>query len=102
VHAAIAGSDLMVEFDEPFHGIDALQTEPDSEIVKLAERLCDRKAGAVAFGTEGPYLNALGMQTVVLGPGDIDVAHQANEYLALDRIAPMQRILEGMIRHICM
>ena len=58
-------------------------------------------AGSVAFGTEGPYLNSLGMDTVILGPGDIDVAHQPNEYLALDRIEPMRRIVRELIKHFC-
>lgn len=102
VRAAVAGNGLTVEFDEPFHGIDALQTDPGSVIVKLAEELSGRQTASVAFGTEGPYLNALGMETVVLGPGDIDVAHQANEYLPLDRIEPMQRLVAGMIRRISM
>jgi acetylornithine deacetylase len=55
----------------------------------------------VAFGTEGPYLNAMGMDTVILGPGDIDQAHQANEYLSLNRIPPMLDILTKMVDHFC-
>ena len=79
-----------------------MHTAADSDIVRTAERLAGEPAGTVGFGTEGPYLNALGMDTVVLGPGDIDVAHQANEYLALDRIVPMKNIVREMIRHFCM
>lgn len=101
VRDAVADRDLKVEFCETFDGIDAMQTPRDAEIVRKAEELSGMTAGSVAFGTEGPYLNALGMQTVILGPGDISVAHQSNEYLPLDRIAPMQRIVEGMIRHFC-
>jgi len=55
----------------------------------------------VAFGTEGPYLNSMGMATVVLGAGDIEQAHQANEYLAMDRIKPMQALLGKLINHFC-
>jgi len=33
-------------------------------------------AGSVAFATEGPYLNQIGLQTLILGPGDIEQAHQ--------------------------
>lgn len=102
VRAAVADRDLKVEFLENFDGIDAMHTPFDTEIVQQAETLTGHKAGTVAFGTEGPFLNALGMQSVILGPGDIAVAHQSNEYLPLDRIAPMQTIVEGMIRHFCM
>lgn len=68
----------------------------------MAEKLAGEPAGSVGFGTEGPYLNALGMDTVVLGPGDIDVAHQANEYLDMDRIEPMRRIVRELIKHFCL
>lgn len=102
VRVAVADRNLEVDFCETFDGIDAMHTPHDAEVVRKAEELAGMAAGSVAFGTEGPYLNALGMQTVILGPGDISVAHQSNEYLPLDRIAPMQRIVEGMIRHFCM
>jgi acetylornithine deacetylase len=78
-----------------------MQTDSEAEIVRLAEKLAGEPTGAVAFGTEGPYLNAMGMDTVILGPGDIDQAHQANEYLVMDRIEPMIGILEQMIKHFC-
>ncbi len=102
VQAAVADRDLKVEFRETFHGIDAMHTPREAEIVRKAEELSGMTAGTVAFGTEAPYLNALGMETVILGPGDISVAHQSNEYLPLDRVASMQKIIEGMIRHFCM
>jgi acetylornithine deacetylase len=41
------------------------------------------------------------MDTVVLGPGDIDQAHQPDEYLALDRLTPMIDILKEMINTVC-
>ena len=51
----------------------------------------EQRAGTVAFSTEGPFLQALGMETVIFGPGSIDQAHQPDEYLALDRIAAGRR-----------
>ena len=37
--------------------------------------------GAAAFATDGGNLERLGVQTLVFGPGSIDVAHQADEYV---------------------
>ena len=102
VMQSLDGSGLKVEFDPAFSGLAPMETDSNAEIVKVAERLSGIKTGAIAFGTEGPYFNSMGMDTVVLGPGDIDQAHQANEYLALDRIKPMQKILKEMIQHFCM
>ena len=101
VSDAIAGSGLSAEYNSVFDGVPGFETDTNSEVIQIAERLCGRESGTVAFGTEGPYLNAMGMDTVVLGPGDIDQAHQANEYLSLERIPPMLDILTKMIGHFC-
>ena len=98
---AVDGSGLIIEFESIIPGIPAMHTDSEAEIVKIAERLAGEPAGAVAFGTEGPYLNSMGMATVVLGAGDIEQAHQANEYLAMDRIKPMQALLGKLINHFC-
>ena len=42
------------------------------------------------------------METVVLGPGDIAQAHQPDEFIALDRIGPGVKILEGLIERFCL
>ncbi|VAW86734.1 Acetylornithine deacetylase, partial [hydrothermal vent metagenome] len=52
--------------------------------------------------TEGPYLTELGIETIILGPGDIDQAHQPDEYLALDRIQPTVELLSKLIRQFCL
>jgi acetylornithine deacetylase len=84
-----------------FEGTPAMETPAGSAIVRSAEQLTGHTAEAVAFGTEGPYFNALGIDTVVLGPGDIDQAHQPDEYLAIDRIEPMLALLRGLIQRFC-
>jgi acetylornithine deacetylase len=99
---AIDGSGLTIEFASIIPGIPAMQTDAGAEIVKVAERLAGEPAGAVAFGTEGPYFNSMGMETVVLGAGDIAQAHQPDEYLALDRVQPMRTLLGRLITHFCM
>jgi len=101
VSESIAGSGLSVEYESIFDGIPGFETDINSEVIQVAEKLSGREPGTVAFGTEGPYLNAMGMDTVILGPGDIDQAHQANEYLSLDRIPPMLDILTRMVDHFC-
>ncbi|WP_373507638.1 M20/M25/M40 family metallo-hydrolase, partial [Thiocapsa sp.] len=59
-------------------------------------------AEAVNFGTEAPFLNQLGMETIVLGPGDIAQAHQPDEYLELDRIRPTLDLLRALIQRFCL
>jgi len=82
--------------------ISPFEQRADSELVQLAERLTGHPAEAVAFATEAPFLQALGMETIVLGPGSIDRAHQPDEYLELDQIQPCIALLQQCIRHYCL
>ncbi|MFA0809890.1 acetylornithine deacetylase [Microbulbifer epialgicus] len=81
-------------------------TEPfeqdiNSELLKVAEKLTGHSPESVAFCTEAPYLKSMNIDTIVLGPGDIDQAHQPDEYLGLDRINPMVEILRSLIARFC-
>jgi acetylornithine deacetylase len=97
----LQGSELGLDMRSLFPGTPAMETAPEAPIVRAAEQLTGHAAEAVAFGTEGPYLNALGMQTIILGPGDIAQAHQPDEYLALDRLQPTVDLLQSLIRRFC-
>jgi acetylornithine deacetylase len=73
----------------------------DGRLVRMLERLCGRAGGVVAFGTEGPFLQQLGMETVIFGPGAIDQAHQPDEFLDGTRIDPTVAILRQVIQDVC-
>jgi len=101
IEGALSGSGLMIDLRELHAAVPPFETPATAAIVRTAESLTGHAAEAVSFGTEGPFLNALGMQTVVLGPGDIACAHQPDEHLALDRIEPTITLLERAIRSLC-
>ena len=60
------------------------------------------RAQSVAFATEAPFLQQLGMETIVMGPGSIDLAHQPDEYLELMQIQPCITLLQQCIGHYCL
>ncbi|WP_444958811.1 acetylornithine deacetylase [Microbulbifer sp. ZKSA002] len=93
---------IQVEMASLFPGTAPFEQDAQSELVKVAEQLCGHPAESVAFGTEAPYLKSLNIDTIVLGPGDIDQAHQPDEFLALDRINPMVNILRDLIGRFCL
>lgn len=95
-----AGTPVSVE--PLFPGISAFEQGADSELVRACERLTHTSSQSVAFATEAPFLQALGMQTVVMGPGTIDCAHQPNEYLTFDQIDPAITLLTNLIAERCM
>ena len=94
---ALTGRGLELYTETLFPGTTPMATDPGAAIVQAAEELTGHPAESVAFGTEGPYLADMGMETVILGPGDIDQAHQPDEYLAVDRLEPYTDLLRGLI-----
>ncbi len=82
--------------------IESFSSHPGSALVAACERLTGTISTSAAFATEAPFLDALGIDTIVMGPGSIDQAHQPNEYLALDAIDPMIAVLKGLIQQFCL
>lgn len=94
-------SKLTLIYRPIFCGVPAFETAADAQFTQLTELLSGKKAQAVAFGTEAPYLNKLGLDTLVIGPGHIDQAHQANEYIPANQITPYCNLLQNLIKNIC-
>ncbi|MBL4868437.1 MAG: acetylornithine deacetylase [Pseudomonadales bacterium] len=85
-----------------YPGLPPFSGDEESEIVKVVETLTGQKAIAVAFGTEAPYYQQLGIQPVILGPGNVAQAHQPNEFLELYTLKPMIEIIVGAVSQLCL
>jgi acetylornithine deacetylase len=96
------GTGIRWEFLPLFHSTPPMHTHRDSPIVKSCERHSHAAAHAVAFCTEGPFLTELGIDTVILGPGNIAQAHQPDEFLELSSIQPCVDILSELIAEYCL
>jgi acetylornithine deacetylase len=44
----------------------------------------------------------MGMETVILGPGHIDQAHQPDEFIPLEHFAPTLELLRSLITRFCL
>src|SRR5690606_35068156 len=93
---------VRIDFAPLFPSVPPFEQAADSELVRLAERLTGYTAGSVAFATEAPYLQQLGCETLVLGPGDITCAHQPDEFLDTARLQPTVDLLRALIQHYCL
>jgi acetylornithine deacetylase len=91
-----------IELQTLFGGVPAFEEPATSAIVQAAEKLTGNSAESVAFATEAPFLQQLGMETIVMGPGSIDQAHQPDEFIALDQIQPAVNTLKALIRKFCL
>ncbi|MCG6121207.1 MAG: acetylornithine deacetylase [Microvirga sp.] len=86
---------------ELFAGFPGLDTAPDAPVATLAKRLAARNDHAkVAYGTEGGLFHEVaGVPTVIVGPGAIAQAHQADEWVAEDELAKCDAFVGRLIAH---
>ena len=98
---AIAHRDTTLESTTNYPPIPPFESNIDGDLVQTLAHHSGNTPGTAAFGTEGHFLQSLGMETTIFGPGSIDQAHQPNEYLARDQIAPATEILRHCIQRYC-
>jgi acetylornithine deacetylase len=91
-----------------FHLVNAypgLATAEDSPAVRLLASLLppDTPCTKVAFGTEGGLFRQQWDQTAVLvcGPGSIEVAHKADEFVEVSQIEACDRMLARLTDYLC-
>jgi acetylornithine deacetylase len=75
------------------------------ETAPIHSFLCEltgQSAGAsVSFATDAGWLQRLGMDCAIFGPGSIEVAHKPNEHLPKADLAAARPALERTIRRFC-
>ncbi len=77
------------------------ETSAQSPLVELLQNLTGKAGGTVAFGTEAAQMKALGAEAVVLGPGNIRVAHQTGEFVPIAELEGCVNILGRAIADLC-
>ena len=98
--AQATGTDIILS--SLFEGVDAFAEDEHSALVQTCEALTGKRSESVAFATEAPFMQQLGMQTVVLGPGSINQAHQPDEFIDTRQIEPAIAIIRGLIQKFCL
>jgi len=76
-----------------------LLTDPGIDFVAYVKKLLNNDAHSkVIFGTEGGlFQKRLGIPTLVCGPGNIDQAHKANEFISLKQLQKGGSFLDRLI-----
>ena len=74
-----------------------LSADPDRpEIRQLADHLSDPDPIRVSYGTEAGFFEALGLSTIVCGPGNMADGHQPNESIAMDQLTRGRDLLRAL------
>jgi acetylornithine deacetylase len=79
-------------------GFPGLETPASAPVVRLAKQLAGTDGHAkVAYGTEAGLFAAAGIPSVVIGPGSIEQAHKADEFVAISELAKCGGFLDKLI-----
>lgn len=85
-----------------FPGAPAFLADQDSSLLRAVESLTGTAGVSVAFGTEAPHLQKLGMDTIIFGPGHIEQAHQPDEYMSVDMVEAGIGYIRRIIEKACL
>jgi acetylornithine deacetylase len=78
-----------------------LALDPESPAVAFAREVSGANAvETVAYGTEAGLFQKAGIPAVVCGPGSIDQAHKADEFLALSELAACEGFLRKVLARV--
>ena len=64
----------------------------------IAQLVDNSQLSKVAYATEGGQFQAAGIHTIICGPGSINQAHKADEYIELAQLARCDHFLSELIR----
>ncbi|MGY2168291.1 acetylornithine deacetylase [Pseudomonas gingeri] len=71
-----------------------LATDPQSQAAQLIAQFCGSSDfSTVAFGTEGGLFDAIGIPTVVCGPGSMDQGHKPDEFVSVEQLQACDAML---------
>ncbi len=78
-----------------------LATSEHSQAAQLIAQICgSAEFTTVAFGTEGGLFDAIGIPTVVCGPGSMDQGHKPDEYIAVEQLEKCDAMLERLVLYL--
>ncbi len=89
-----------IDFEE-IQSYPGLDTDPQAPLITLTKQLAGRNGhGKVAYGTEaGLFTTMAGIPAVVIGPGSIEQAHKADEFIAISELTACGQFLTRLIAH---
>ena len=79
-----------------------LVPEEDGAAERLVRRLTgDNGSHVVSYGTEAGHFQAAGISSVICGPGNIEQAHQADEYISVAQFEAGEAFMRKVVDSLC-
>jgi len=94
--------ELKLEMEPPVLEDLAMETPASAKVVQVARSVSQKLRGTsslvgVPYGSDASKLSREGIPSIILGPGSIDRAHAAEEYVELDQVALAAEIYARII-----
>jgi acetylornithine deacetylase len=99
VGAAAAGAPFTLEYVSESPAM-ILNAEADIHR-QLCAAVGQRESRSVMFATDAGWLQRMGLECVLYGPGSIEVAHRPNEFVPVAELERAGDILDQIIRQRC-
>jgi acetylornithine deacetylase/succinyl-diaminopimelate desuccinylase-like protein len=96
VVAAAHPATVEVEVLDGF-AVDAFYREPDIELVTELSRLSGAPPAVAAFGSNAMFYGDVATDLVVFGPGSIEQAHKAEEWIEIDQLVRAAEIYRRLL-----
>ena len=100
--ARSADPDLDVRMETPYLMDNPMETPEDARIVQVAVSACESVIGkseitGVPYGTDASKFTSVGIPAIVFGPGSIDQAHAAVEWVECEQVLKAVDIYHQMM-----
>ncbi len=91
--------DIVLTFDHP--AVPALDTPEHLSIVPIIKKISgEDKLGTVAYAAEAGQFSNAGLETVICGPGSIEQAHRADEFISIDQLNKGAQMISDLIEYL--
>ncbi|MDO4998239.1 MAG: acetylornithine deacetylase [Neisseria sp.] len=91
-----ADADIQISKMAAAPSLEAAEQAAITELVRALNQ--DHEIRKVAYGTEAGLFERAGIPTIVCGPGNIEQAHKADEFISLEQLNECDRFLRKLVR----
>jgi acetylornithine deacetylase/succinyl-diaminopimelate desuccinylase-like protein len=90
------------EMKDPHLSVSGMEVSENAPVVRVMAKVVKEVLGEVVvegaqYATDAGIYNAVGVPTVVFGPGDIAQAHTDSEYIVLEQLDQAVAIIERLL-----
>ena len=93
--------DFKIENELLHPPVPGLQTDEDASIVDLVSEISGNNIPSyVAYATEAGQFAEAGFESIICGPGSIEQAHRANEFVSIEQLSLGVQMIENLVEKI--